>query len=32
MVYEQGNVVNWMQWQGKPYKQDKGSTLNTSKG
>ena len=32
MVYEQGNVVNWAQWQGKPYKQDKGSTLNTSKG
>ena len=32
MVYEQGNVVNWAQWQGKPYKQDKGSTLNTSSG
>ena len=32
MVYEQGNVVNWAQWQGKPYQQDKGSTLNTSNG
>jgi hypothetical protein len=32
MVYEQGNVVNWTQWQGKPYLQDKGSTLNTSNG
>jgi hypothetical protein len=32
MVYEQGNVVNWAQWQGKPYQQDKGSTLSTSNG
>ena len=32
MVYEQGNVVNWTQWQGKPYQQDEGSTLNTSSG
>jgi hypothetical protein len=32
MVYEQGNVVNWAQWQGKPYQQDKGSTLNTANG
>jgi parallel beta helix pectate lyase-like protein len=32
MIYEQGNVVNWPQWQGKPYAQDKGSTLNTANG
>jgi hypothetical protein len=32
MVYEQGNVVNWTQWQGKPYQQDKGSMLNTANG
>lgn len=32
MIYEQGNVVNWSQWQGKPYQQDKGSTLNTANG
>ncbi len=32
MVYEQGNVVNWTQWQGKPYQQDQGSTLNTANG
>jgi hypothetical protein len=32
MIYEQGNVVNWAQWQGKPYQQDKGSTLNTANG
>ena len=32
MVYEQGNVVNWTQWQEKPYQQDKGSTLNAPNG
>jgi Right handed beta helix region len=28
MIYGQGNVVNWGQWRGKPYRQDQGSTLN----
>ena len=28
MVNEQGNIVTWVQWQGKPYGQDKGSALH----
>ena len=27
MIYEQGTVASWAQWRGKPYRQDKGSTL-----
>jgi Right handed beta helix region len=30
MADQQGDVVTWTQWQGSPYGQDKGSTLNTS--
>jgi hypothetical protein len=30
VIYEQGSVVSWAQWQGKPYKQDKGSRLRPS--
>ena len=28
MVHEQGNVVSWATWQGRPYDQDAGSTMN----
>ena len=28
MVHEQGNVVSWTTWQGRPYHQDAGSTMN----
>jgi len=28
VVHEQGNVVSWATWQGKPYGQDAGSTMN----
>jgi len=30
MIREQGNVVNWQQWQSSPYNQDKGSSLSLS--
>ena len=32
MVNEQGNIVTWVQWQGKPYDQDKGSSLHPLSG
>lgn len=32
MVNEQGNVVTWAQWQGKPYSQDRHGTLNPLAG
>jgi hypothetical protein len=28
MVHQQGNVVSWATWQGRPYDQDAGSTMN----
>ena len=27
-----GNIVIWVQWQGKPYGQDKGSSLHPLSG
>jgi hypothetical protein len=32
MIYEQGNVESWAEWRGKPYSQDKGSTLQPMAG
>jgi Right handed beta helix region len=29
-AHEQGNIINWQQWQSSPYDQDKGSSLDLS--